>query len=86
MASTHVVTTRVPLKTAKQLEKLAKDMRRSKAWLAAEAIAEFVDANAWHIAKVREGLDQLDRGEGIPHDEVVEHVRARIAKAKRSRR
>ena len=27
------------------------------------------------LAKVEEGLDQLDRGEGVPHDEVKRRLR-----------
>lgn len=36
--------------------------------------------------KVKDGLDQLDRGEGRPGDEVFARLEARIAKLERERR
>lgn len=44
------------------------------------------DNDWWHViseaekAAVQKGLDQLDRGEGIPHEEVMKKARARFFK------
>jgi predicted transcriptional regulator len=41
---------------------------------------------AWFAAAVREGIAAADRGELVPHDQVMQDVRARIAKASKDRR
>jgi predicted transcriptional regulator len=48
-----------------RLEALARRTRRSRSRLAAEAIAAYVEQNAWQIAEIEAGLAELDRDEGI---------------------
>ncbi len=36
-----------------------------------ELIQRRVDYDVWFRAQVREGLDEAERGEGIPHEKVV---------------
>jgi predicted transcriptional regulator len=35
---------------------------------------------ARYLAFIQEGLDSLDRGEGVPHEVVMTEMRARMAK------
>ena len=55
---------------------LAKGTGRSRSFLAAEAIGEFVDVNEWQIAGIKRAMQSLDRGEGIAHEQVKEWVRS----------
>ncbi|MFH0298401.1 CopG family ribbon-helix-helix protein [Bradyrhizobium sp. 31Argb] len=73
MAST-TFTVRVDFAAKKRLEKLAKSTGRSRSFLAAEAINEYLDVNEWQIAGVKRAIASLDRGEGISHDEVKDWV------------
>ena len=43
--------------------------------LAAELIRKSVDYDAWFVAEVQKGLDSADRGELIPHEDVVAQMR-----------
>ena len=69
-------TVRVDSDIKKRLEKLAKSTGRSRSFLAAEAIGEFVDVNEWQIAGIRAAMQSLDRGESIPHEQVKEWVKS----------
>ena len=69
-------TVRVNSAVKKRLEKLAKSTGRSRSFLAAEAIGEFVDANEWQIAGIKQAIASTDRGEGVPHAEVEAWVRS----------
>jgi len=69
MAST-TFTVRVDTKVKKRLEKLADSTGRSRSYLAAEAITEYLDVNEWQVAGINQAIASLDRGEGIPHQDV----------------
>jgi RHH-type transcriptional regulator, rel operon repressor / antitoxin RelB len=67
-------TVRVDAAAKKRLEKLAKSTGRSRSFLAAEAINEYLDVNEWQVAGIKRAIASLDRGEGIPHERVKEWV------------
>ncbi len=67
---TTTLSVRIDSKTKKQLEALAKRARRSKSFLAAEAIAAYVEAESWQLDEIQAGLAQLDEGRGVTHNDV----------------
>ena len=67
-------TVRVDTAAKKRLEKLAKSTGRSRSFLAAEAINEYLDVNEWQVAGIKEAIASIDRGEGVSHDQVKEWV------------
>jgi predicted transcriptional regulator len=69
-------TVRVDGAVKKRLEKLAKETGRSRSFLAAEAIGEYVDVNEWQISGIKQAIASLDRGEGIAHKRVEQWVRS----------
>jgi len=73
MAST-TFTVRVEPEVKKRLEKLAKSTGRTRSFLAAEALNEYLDVNEWQVAGVKRAVVSLDRGEGVPHQEVKDWV------------
>lgn len=72
--SSTTFTVRVETKVKKRLEKLAKSTGRSRSYLAAEALTEYLDVNEWQVAGVKRAAASLDRGEGIPHSEIKDWV------------
>jgi RHH-type rel operon transcriptional repressor/antitoxin RelB len=72
--SSTTFTVRVEPQVKKRLEKLAKSTGRSRSFLAAEALNEYLDVNEWQVAGVRRAMASLDRGEGVPHQEVKDWV------------
>jgi len=73
MAST-TFTVRVDTAVKKRLERLAKNTGRSRSYLAAEAIGEYLDVNEWQVAGIKDAMTSLDQGKGIPHGEVKKWV------------
>jgi predicted transcriptional regulator len=63
-------TVRVDASVKKRLEKLAKSTARSRSYLAAEAIEEYLEANEWQIAGIKQAIASVEQGRGVPHDDV----------------
>ena len=57
--------------TKQRLDALSKRSRRSKSFLAAEAIAAYVESEEWQIEEIQQGVAELDAGRGVSHDKVV---------------
>ena len=72
----------VPLRpeTQEKLARMAAERGRDTQALAQEAIERFVDDDEWFTRQVQEGLEQLDAGQFLSH----EQVGARIEKMFRS--
>ena len=56
-------TVRVPEKTATSLDKLAEKMDRSRAYVAAQAIEDFVARESWQLAEIEAGLAEANNGD-----------------------
>ena len=67
---------RINTDTKKRLESLARQARRSKSFLAAEAIAAFVEAESWQLDETQAGLKDLDEGRGVAHKQVSAWLRS----------
>lgn len=78
MHHTTLVTVRVKPDIADRLEKLAESMDRSKSYLAAEAIEEYLAIHEWQVQAIKEGIAAVDRGETISFDEVKKHWEKRV--------
>jgi len=76
-------TVRVDPAVKKRLERLAKSTGRSRSFLAAEALSAYLDVNEWQVAGTRKAMASLDRGEGVPHDQVKAWVDSWGAKTER---
>jgi len=74
--SSATFTVRVDTAVKKRLEKLAKSTGRSRSFLAAEAIGEYVEVNEWQVAGIKRAMQSLDRVGSVSHDEVKKWVRS----------
>jgi RHH-type transcriptional regulator, rel operon repressor / antitoxin RelB len=66
---TMVVTARIDAVLKAKLEALSRETKRSKSYLAAEAIAAFVELNEWQIRDIEEGIAELDAGGALSEEE-----------------
>ncbi len=64
---TETLSVRIDPATKEGLERLAKRSKRSKSFLAAEAIAAYVEAEEWQLGEIESGLKELDRARGVGH-------------------
>jgi predicted transcriptional regulator len=72
---TETLSVRLDSKTKRRLEVLAKRSRRSKSFLAAEAITAYVAAEEWQLGEIQKAIDQLDSGQSVSHDRVAKWLR-----------
>lgn len=71
MKKQTLVSVRLSEPVAERLENLAHATNRSKSFLAAQAIEEFLALQEWQVAAIKEGINAADRGELVSHDEAV---------------
>lgn len=63
MPANSVVTVRLDEQIKRRLEALAQGTKRTKSFLAAEAIAQYLDREAWQIEQTQKALLEADEGE-----------------------
>jgi RHH-type transcriptional regulator, rel operon repressor / antitoxin RelB len=68
--SSSVLSIRLNPRTKAKLEALAKASRRSRSFLAAEAIESYIASESWQLAEIDAGVSDLDANRTINHEEV----------------
>jgi RHH-type rel operon transcriptional repressor/antitoxin RelB len=63
MPESAILTLRLDPKLKKQLDRLSRSMSRSRSFVAAQAIREYVSVNDWQIEEIKKGVAEADRGE-----------------------
>ena len=61
-ASSALISVRVPINVAKRLENLSNSIDRSKSYLAAEVIEEYLDLHEWQVQAIQDGLKEVNQG------------------------
>lgn len=74
-----ILTLRIDTRLRKKLDKLAESTQRSRAFLAAEAIREYVDVNEWQVEEIKKGVAEADAGD-FASDEEAEKTIARLTR------
>lgn len=85
MTASTTMTIRVSPETKSKLERIAADTRRSKSFLAAEAVSAYVERELEIIDGIKRGMDDVAAGRVVPHEEVMAEARQIIADAKRKK-
>jgi predicted transcriptional regulator len=73
MAST-VLSVRVPEELKEQLDYLSRSTKRSKAYLATEALTDYVRKNAWRAKELHEAVKEAEKGVFISHEAMLAWV------------
>jgi predicted transcriptional regulator len=68
--TTGTITVRLDDEVKDRLNRLAESTRRSKSFLASEAIRQFVENNEWQIAEIHAALTEADQGDFAATHEV----------------
>lgn len=69
--ATTVLTLRIPEETKAKLDKLAKATHRSKSFLAEEAIARYLELEAWQVGEIEQAILEADRGDFAPPSDLA---------------
>jgi predicted transcriptional regulator len=68
--ATTVLTVRVPEEIKAGLDKLAQATRRSKSFLAEEAIVRYLEIEAWQVGEINQALVEADQEDFATADEL----------------
>ena len=85
MAPSSTLSIRVSPEIRERLERLAVRTRRSKSFLAAEAIEGYVARELEILEGIERGLEDMYAGRVIPHEEAMARIDATIAAAAKKR-
>ncbi|MFA5965586.1 MAG: CopG family ribbon-helix-helix protein [Sphingomonas sp.] len=85
MNASTTMTIRVPTELKEKLGRLAQGTRRSRSYLATEAVTAYVDRELSIIEGIQQGLVDVAAGRTVPHDVAMREVRDAIAKVKAAR-
>jgi predicted transcriptional regulator len=81
MADSKVLTLRLEPKLTKQLDKLAEATQRSRSFLIAEAVRDYIALNEWQVEEIKKAIVEADRGEFASEEEVKKTFRRRTRRA-----
>lgn len=73
--ATSAVTLRLDAQLKKRLEQLSRAMNRSRSFVAAEAIREYVSLNEWQIEETTKAIAEADAGDFATEAEVQRMLR-----------
>ena len=73
---TEILSIRIDADTKKRLDALSKKARRSKSFLAAEAIAAYVESEEWQLGEMKAGIDELESGQDVGHEKVSKWLKS----------
>jgi predicted transcriptional regulator len=85
MTASTTMTIRVSSDTKLKLERIAADTRRSKSFLAAEAVSAYVDRELDIIEGIKSGMADAAAGHVVPHDDAMAEIDAIIEAAEARR-
>ena len=69
-----VLSVRVPDELNDQLDTLSRATKRSRSWLATEALGDYVRRNAWKARELHEAVAEADKGSFVSHEAMVDWV------------
>lgn len=73
---TETLSIRLDTETKERLDALAKRSKRSKSFLAAEAIAAYVESEEWQLGEIQTAMRELDRWQGVSHEKVSKWLKS----------
>lgn len=86
MTASTTMTIRLSPETKEKLERLGDATRRSKSFLAAEAVTAYVERELEIVEGIKRGLADVEAGRVVPHAQVMKEARQIIADAKQKQK
>jgi RHH-type transcriptional regulator, rel operon repressor / antitoxin RelB len=65
------MTIRLEPELKQRLDQLAQATQRSKSYLAAEALRDFIEINEWQIQEIKDAIKEADSGDFAPERSVT---------------
>jgi predicted transcriptional regulator len=86
MTASTTMTIRIGIDVKEKLERLARGARRSKSYLAAEAVSTYVERELEIIEGIQRGLADIEAGRVVSHDQAMAEIYAVVDGADRDRK
>ena len=83
--ATEAFTVRTEPDIVHQLDHMADSLDRSRNYLVNQAIKEYLEAHAWQVEKITQGIAAADRGELVEHDDMMRELEELIEEKAKSR-
>ena len=74
---TEPITIRAAKDVVSDIDALASAMDRSRNYIVNQALQQYLEANAWQIERIKEGLAAADEGHVRPAEEVFADIAAK---------
>lgn len=84
--TTDTMTVRLSTSVKDKLGELAQHTRRSRSFLASEAIADYVERELAIVAGIQRGLDDMKSGRLTPHRQVMDELDEIISQSENIRK
>lgn len=68
--TTRVLTAHVPTELAEQVDEAAERLDRSRAWVVKQALAAWLEREAWKHRMTLEGLADIKAGRTVAHEDM----------------
>jgi predicted transcriptional regulator len=85
MSSSTTLTVRVSPQVKKRLGRLAAHTKRTRSYLAGEAISDFVDRELAIVEGIERGLEDMHAGRVVPHKTAMRRLRATVTRVAKER-
>jgi predicted transcriptional regulator len=79
MSKTAVITARLDDEMIALVDRLAKARGRTRSWFVAQAVRKAAEAEAELLAFIQEGVDDIEAGRVVSHEDVMAELDAMIA-------
>lgn len=78
--TTENMSVRITPETRERLDRIAASLDRSRNWLVAEAIEQYLDLYQWQTELIETRLQKAESGEAhvVPHADVMDRIEAKI--------
>jgi RHH-type rel operon transcriptional repressor/antitoxin RelB len=73
---TETLSIRIDSATKNRLDALSKRSKRSKSFLAAEAIAAYVESEEWQFGELQAGIADLESGQEVSHENATKWLKS----------
>jgi len=77
------ISVRLPADIVEKLDKIAAILERPRSWVILDAVREYLADEGQEMLDIQAGIEELDRGEGIPFEDVLAEMYEKIAEAER---
>lgn len=73
---TETLSIRIDSETKKRLDALSRRSNRSKSFLAAEAIAAYVESEEWQLGEIHAGIAEMESQQEVSHEKVSKWLKS----------